>query len=292
MKPVFLVWAPQYSHRSSGKRALYRLCYHLNRAGYPAAMIAPRTKPLPPWKTPFHRGSVGDAIVVYPEVVSGNPLGATKVIRWVLNDPGLIAGDRTYSANEMVFVYDPQKLGVASRAAGMALGPERVLWFGLVDPQFIYPDPDVPKTMAASFTYKGRALRDRFPLPSHEAIVAIEDVTPDMTALGDVLRRTRTLYSYDHYSNLLREAAISGVEVRTISDENPTWHDPRNCRCALNIRWHPDPVTTYASAFSDSSFVKDFVGEVGTRWKLPPPAPPAEPMSFRTFVRLRRRVRA
>ena len=66
----------------------------------------------------------------------------------------------------------------------------------------------------------------------------LEDITPSMAALGDVLRRARTLYSYDHYSNLLREAVISGCEVRTISEDGH-WHDPRTCSCASNIYWYP-----------------------------------------------------
>lgn len=288
MKPTFLVAAPAYSHRSSGKRALYRLCHHLNTAGYPAAMIAPKTGPMPPWRTPRHRGRIGKAIAIYPETVSGNPLGAGRVVRWVLNDPGLIGGDTSYPSSEMAFVYDPQKLPVASIAAGEKLGRDRVLWCGLVDPAFIFPDPNVPKTLVTSFTYKGRALRSRYELPSSGDIVRIEDVTPSITALGDILRRTRTLYSYDHYSNLLREAVISGAEVRTISDENPTWHDPRSCTCSLNIRWQPDPVTTYAAAFHDSTFVAAFVNELRQRWDVPPPKPPREPRSFRTFFRRHR----
>ena len=37
-----------------------------------------------------------------------------------------------------------------------------------------------------------------------------------MASLGDVLRRTRTLYSYDHKSTILKEAVICGCRVLVV----------------------------------------------------------------------------
>ena len=162
MRSTFLVWAPPYTHRSSGVRALFRLCHHLNQAGYPSAMVAEPGDALPEWNTPLHSGPVGDSIVIYPEIVSGNPLGARRVIRWALNNPGLLGGDTTYPDEEMVFVYDVQRLAIVNRAVRVPLTQERILWVGLVDPAHIYLDPAVPKTIDCSFTYKGRELREKF----------------------------------------------------------------------------------------------------------------------------------
>jgi len=229
-------------------------------------MLTGAAKILPQWKTPLHEGDIGDSIVIYPEIVSGNPFGAKKVVRWALNNPGLLGGDSVYPDEEMVFVYDPQRLEIVSQAVSAPLGPERVLWTGLIDPSVIYPDPAVAKTIDCSFTHKGRALRARFPLPEGD-IPAIEALTPTMDALGETLRRTRILYSYDHYSNILREAVLCGCEVRTIGDDG-VWHDPQTCACAGNILWYPDLGSTYAAKFHDSSFVEAFVQEVRTRWDV------------------------
>lgn len=270
MDDVFLILAPPYTTKSSGVRALYRLCHHLNESGYPTAIIAEREGCPADWNVHFHRGPVEDRIVIYPEIVSGNALEARKVVRWVLNDPGLLAGDKTYPDEEMVFVYDPRRLEVASAAVSKPLGPERVLWTGLIDPDVIYPDASVPKTLDCSFTHKGHALRERFPLPSGLSVTPLEDITPDMAALGDALRRTRTLYSYDHYSNVLREAAISGCDIRVVGEDG-VWHDPRTCSCPKNIWWYDDLVETYAGKYRDSTFTHAFVREVRTRWKVPKP---------------------
>lgn len=275
---VFLIYAPSYSHASSGVRALYRLCHHLNRSGYPAAMVARPTPNLPNWQIPFYRGRAGRSIVIYPEVVSGNPYGAGKVIRWALNAPGLLAGDSRFADDEMVFVYDAKMLGAASAATVETLGASRVIWFGLIDPEHIYPGSTGQRTLDLSFTHKGRALAEKFPLPADAGIERLEDHTPDMKALGSILRRTRTLYSYDHYSNVLREAVICGAEVRVIGEDG-VWHDPRTCDCASNIAWRPGFEKTYACDFEDHRFVGGFVAEVRKRWPVPEPRSSRQTMS-------------
>src|SRR5206468_9783222 len=97
----------EYTHRSGGIRALHRLCHLLNEAGYSARLLPNRLDlPFatnPAWNTPLHSGSIGDGIVIYPEVVSGNPLLARRVVRWALNFPGKLGGDASYAESEMVF---------------------------------------------------------------------------------------------------------------------------------------------------------------------------------------------
>lgn len=271
MQPNFLIAAPSYTHMSAGIRALYRLCHHLNVAGY-SASVTPfpggRIDTLPDWITPLHEGSVGDSIVVYPEIVSGNPLNARKVVRWVLNNPGLLGGDNFYADDEMVFVFNPARLSIASRAVSKPLGPSRVLFLGLVDPAYIYPDATVAKTIDCCYTQKGRALRKRLQFANQPKLAPIEEITPTMASLGEVLRRTRTLYSYDHASNVLKEAAISGCQVLVLHEDGQLL-DPETCGCAYNIHWEPGYREGYAQRFSDSSFIHDFIRELRTRWDLP-----------------------
>lgn len=265
---VFLISGFPYTHRSSGIRALYRLCHHLNVSGFPTAVIAEPGEPLPDWNCLLYDGDVSGSVVIYPEVVAGNPLRADKVVRWVLNTPGLLGGDPTYADSELVFVYDLQRLPEVNEAISEPIGPERELWMGLVDPAVIYPDPRATRDLDCSFTYKGAELARTVLLPEPAEIQPLESLTSDLSSLGQVLRRTRTLYSYDHYSNLLREAVISGCQVR-VPDESGYWHDPRNCGCERNIRWHPDIENAYIEQFHSSAFVSGFIEQVATRWTLP-----------------------
>lgn len=118
MRPEFVIWAPAYRDDVGGIIALYELCDRLNRLGAPAA-IWPRSKPLSfnlrawlgyylkgGWRGPTaRRRDLKTAVVVYPEIVAGNPLDSSKVVRWLLYTPGLHTGTVDFGRNDPVFYY-------------------------------------------------------------------------------------------------------------------------------------------------------------------------------------------
>lgn len=46
-----------------------------------------------------------DIIVIYPEVIKGNPLKAKNIVRWCLYKPGINGGEKIYANEEHVFTY-------------------------------------------------------------------------------------------------------------------------------------------------------------------------------------------
>jgi hypothetical protein len=92
--PKFIIYAPDYTTLSSGIRCLHLLCHRLNQRGFSAA-ITPRIRN-PHLETPrisqrkiqSAPGILDLSIVIYPEVVKGNPLEARNVVRYLLNKPG------------------------------------------------------------------------------------------------------------------------------------------------------------------------------------------------------------
>jgi len=91
-KYPYFIMAPPYRNSSAGVRALYELRNHLESRGYEAKCFQGGTAP-------------SNAIVIYPETVSGNPMKGSTVVRYILNYPGLLGGDRVYNHNDLTFAF-------------------------------------------------------------------------------------------------------------------------------------------------------------------------------------------
>ncbi|MYN46060.1 WavQ [Pseudoduganella sp. FT93W] len=133
----FIIFSAAYNEKSGGAIVTHRLCHLLNEAGREAylmplfysheatilnigevaARIQMETQNLlrasfptnPHFNTPVYRDNLhalrgnNDYIVIYPEIISGNPLGARNVVRWFLHDPGYHTGHVAYSPGELYF---------------------------------------------------------------------------------------------------------------------------------------------------------------------------------------------
>jgi len=132
----FIIWTPVYRDNSGGIIVLHKLASILREMGH-VALIWPQPKPswnqlgtlrgwvkLAKW-TKFLAGNslksrdisspyklqvaknqdLEDAIVIYPEIVAGNPLKVNRVVRWLLNKPGAISGKIDFGKQDLFFYY-------------------------------------------------------------------------------------------------------------------------------------------------------------------------------------------
>ncbi|MDZ4067627.1 MAG: hypothetical protein U1E06_12405, partial [Tabrizicola sp.] len=109
-RPVYVIVAPPYHDTSGGNIFLHTLADELIRIGERAVIWPMRWKRrsylpdllrrmvrafrdgmMPGTAARLARSSdlSHDAIVVYPEVIAGNPLGAKRVVRWLMYPPKL-----------------------------------------------------------------------------------------------------------------------------------------------------------------------------------------------------------
>ena len=88
----FTVYAPFYTDKSGGHWVLHFLCDQLNRIGHQATIsfFEGHSGVNPKFNTPI--GHDPEAIVIYPEVITDNPLKAKKVVRYLLNKEGVMQG--------------------------------------------------------------------------------------------------------------------------------------------------------------------------------------------------------
>lgn len=124
---VFIIYSPAYRPDSGGIRTLHNLVHFMNSfSSNPIAYISFINKKIPSLNdedllriyhtkfinpklnTPVATSNMlSDCIVIYPEIVSGNPLKATNVIKWILYFPGLNGGDSAdeYSKDWLIACY-------------------------------------------------------------------------------------------------------------------------------------------------------------------------------------------
>jgi O-antigen biosynthesis protein len=190
----YLIWAYDYSHASSGPKALHRLCHELNLAGQHAA-IGNGYLTNPEWNTP-HGEPDDDTIAIYPEVVTGNPWGASRVVRWVLNVPGKLGGDKVYDPAEVVFSWD------------RAFFDAPLLNIPHIETD-IYADHHEPREGRLYYVGKGAG-------SAHDAAPVTLGMRLDRYALADALNHAELLYSFDDCTAMTAIALLCGCPVRVV----------------------------------------------------------------------------
>ncbi|QWD95007.1 hypothetical protein C2759_02405 [Polynucleobacter sp. MG-Unter2-18] len=121
----FIIVAPPYNELSAGVKVLHFLCHSLNQAGVNSSMLFLdlRDRSYNSFmsttdKTAFHESyntpvitsleeiDFASDIVVYPDIIRGNPLNSKKVVRYMLNKNGLITGNPIiYDSNDFIVSY-------------------------------------------------------------------------------------------------------------------------------------------------------------------------------------------
>ena len=129
-KKRVVIWSPDYDRKSGWIRALHLLCHYLNKFGQPAVITALYRNP--ELNTPRFTGDLQpDDVVVYPEIVRGNPLNAPAgtVFRYIL--ARRVQDD--WGKDDRFLVFSKSFLGFSRRAMGADLGIEHVLRLPIIE---------------------------------------------------------------------------------------------------------------------------------------------------------------
>jgi hypothetical protein len=215
----YVICAPSFSEENGGAMFLHALADGLNALGETAAIF-----PMPPLRRPslrtrlkaaFRRrppfrlsGAPGtrlarradlraDPIVVYPEVVLGNPLRARNVVRWLLYKPGLRNPYR-FGPDELFFAASdacdlPEVTGGA---------PRLFLW----QRNPAYRDQGRIDRAGICFLVRKGDAKPR--IPETEDAIQIDGLSHDDVA--DIFNRCTTFYSYDEATMYSLYAALCG----------------------------------------------------------------------------------
>jgi hypothetical protein len=204
----YTIWAPPYTHRSGGVRALYQLCAMLRAEGERAAiqMCDNRQPYHGPWIAPPYDASPIDGtpdgrIVVYPEIIVGNPAGAARYCRWIL---------APVERDGLCFQWLP------------SMGDRPVLHVPIIEPDLFFPRSGRRAGLAY---WVGKAtLEHRAAFLPVDVDEIHRDAPPTRAGLADRLGGLEMLVSLDAFSAINVEAAICGTPVRVFSEQGV----PRN----------------------------------------------------------------
>lgn len=232
----YVLIAADYVSTSAGIGCLYRLCHELNMRGYPAyctySGVTNENLIAPLVSRDIAQALVSQGFVaVYPETVSGNPLNAKYIARWVLNRPGLLGGDRVYDSNELVFNYsDYYGAYIQNDIAGK-------LYMPTIDESIFHPpsDPHSPRGLACFYVGKSQFKEGFF---DRREVFEITRHTPAKSELGKILRAAKILYCFDNSTIFAYEARMCGCPVVIIPDGTQTREDFERSELGLDgIAW-------------------------------------------------------
>lgn len=203
-KKDYVIVAPKYS-KSNGVRTLYRLAMELENKGYNVYVFAPQTKDVNcKFISQITDEMRKNSVVVYPEIVFGNPLRFNNVVRYILYYPGILGGSKKYCSNELLVTYSKKYY------------PEALeMYFPCLDNKLFYKD-STAKDVDCYFVNKKGKWKE---IKEFENMVEINASYPETREkLAQLLRRTKTLYSYDDCTLLLDEAYACGCNVKVITE--------------------------------------------------------------------------
>ena len=119
-KLKFRIYTPIYNEKSGGIMVLHKLCEKILSFGHECKLITmSNTIVNDNYKQHYtNKNDIEDTIVIYPEITSGNPLNAKKIIRWILCELGRNCDKniyKTWNNNDIIYFYSSfnQKINVS-----------------------------------------------------------------------------------------------------------------------------------------------------------------------------------
>jgi hypothetical protein len=216
---TYVVYAPEFDENSGGTIFMHELVNALNRMGrrallWPMAPIypqprrrrlmnlirPPRYRRSPALDTPLATRTdlaAPGCVVVYPELVRGNPLGADNVVRWLLYTPGVMH-PYEFGPDEMFFCVD----GMFDLPEVTGGAPELFLY--KINP--VYRDHGRGDRRGAC--YMLRKGKDKPRLPQTEGAELLDGLSHEQIA--DAFNRCEAFYSYDEATMYSQYAALCG----------------------------------------------------------------------------------
>lgn len=193
MDKPYVIVSPDYDYTSGGIKVMWALYGWLLARGKRVYM---------------NRRPDGDVIGIYPEIQVGNPAQTDKVVRYVLNKPGVMGGYQNG-----VFVPGPsmfdesEKVYYFSRMFGTT-NAAHYLFLPAID-LHVFKDLQLERDKTCFLVGKGI---DKHNHPD-DSIGLNRDIAKNQSALAKILNECHTFYCYDNLTAMMEIARLCGCRV-------------------------------------------------------------------------------
>lgn len=246
--PVFYIKTPAYSPLSGGIRACHILCHEMNRLGYETYVDAATFVSGTLW-TPMltseiiraHRKADRRPIAIYPEIYTDNDLNCDRVIRYLLNRPGVFSASDPDATN--AFWHSPSRnsefiIHYAEEFRVPHLN-SMLLYTPIVDERIFFEETGAERAGFLVYSHR-REVHDAMVPDWARPYVLISMASPrSPQELAHLYRRSRGLILFER-TGARMEASLCGCPVVAIPSESfsqlPGFHLYGN----LGLGWGAD----------------------------------------------------
>ncbi len=258
---MIFIYAPSYDMNNGGTVVLHRLCHILNEIGGCESYLIKTSshkhkrsffryfmkkhfrfknknnyKTNINWNTPIwdKYNYPKDSVIIYPEIINGNPLGIKNVVRWFLHQPGFHTNEVSYSSGELYFKFNSAINDFYYPCSKTSSNEMKVIYY----PIDIYNkkndhskthNRDIPSChMIRKGTHKKHI--------HSEQSISLDGLEHE--EIADIFIRSRKFFCYDDYTAYSIFAVLSGCESIVIPDEETSIDD-----------WYPNIEDRYGIAY-------------------------------------------
>lgn len=170
-------------------------------------------------------------VVIYPEVVIGNPLGAKNVVRYFLHQPGYFSGSFSYGVGDLIFKYDDAIFDFVAYGVKVSSVLAKITHY----PIDVYnmEDAAVEREGVAYCVRKGVGKSFIHPV---EGAVNIDGLSHEEIAA--ILKKAKYFYSYDLYTAYSKFAVLCGCISIVVPDDGVAVED-----------WYPNIESRYGLSY-------------------------------------------
>lgn len=255
----FIIYTPSYNDDVGGVVALYKLCHMLRKHRQDAKIWLRHIPPGISCVQRFGRrmaaalgrygggrfdapivmdpSEVVDCVVIYPDIETGNPLGARNVVRWMLNKPDAFGQGGGVSPSDLVFLYhwvyfDPAYMGEDVKHNMLCIQNYREDVYRQYNP--------IEGREGIAYCVRKGASREDIDSALIENAVCIDGLPHERVA--KVFNECKYFYSYDDYTAYLAYAAMCGCVPIIIPVKGKSLEE-----------WLPDATDRYGIAYGEEN---------------------------------------